>query len=211
MFRSDSLFARFMNVLGDVLLAGILWLIASLPIVTAGSAATAGYYAMSKSVRHKTGYLWKEFIHSFKGNLKQSLGITIGYLAVILVLGLDLWYVWNNDSKLNNAVFVILVFVLFMVAGIGIYIWPLLSRFEKKNLDLLKTAFVVAFRYLPLTLGLVFFLAVCLVGVYLMPWAVLVIPGVYIYVLTFPMEWILKKMMPMPEEGSEEAEKWYYQ
>lgn len=211
MFKSDSLFGRIMNVAGDVLFTGILWLIASLPLITAGAAATAGYYAMSKSVRHKTGYLWKEFLHSFKGNLKQSVGLAIGYLAVMIVLALDLWYVWNNDSKLNSAVFVVLVFVLFAVVGVGIYLWPLLSRFEKKNSELLKTGFVVAFRYLPLTLGLVFLLALACIGVYLMPWAVLVIPGVYIYLLSFPMEWILKKMMPLPEEGSEEAEKWYYQ
>lgn len=211
MFKSDSLFGRIMNVVGDILLTGILWLVASLPVITAGAAATAGYYAMSKSVRHKTGYLWKEFFHSFKENLKQSIGLTIGYLAALIVLALDLWYVWNNDSKLNSAVFVVLIFILFTVTGIGIYIWPLLSRFEKKNLELLKNGFVVAFKYLPLTLVLVFLLAASCIGVYLMPWAILVISGVYIYLISFPVEWILKKMMPLPKEGSIEAEKWYYQ
>lgn len=200
-----------MNVLGDVLFTGILWLIASLPVLTVGTASTAAYYAVSKCVRHKTGYLWKEFIHSCKVNLKQSFILGMGYLVVLLILGLDIWYVWNNDSKLNSAVFVILVFVLFLAVSIGIYMWPLLSRFEKKNSELIKTAFIVSFRYLPLTLGLVFLLAVSVIGVYLMPWAVLVIPGVYIYVISFPIEWILKKMMPVPAEGSEEAEKWYYQ
>ena len=101
--------------------------------------------------------------------------------------------------------------MLFLAVSIGIYLWPLLSRFEKKNSELIKTAFIVSFRYLPLTLGLVFLLAVSIIGVYLMPWAVLVIPGVYIYIISFPVEWILKKMMPVPEEGSIEAEKWYYQ
>ncbi|MBQ8596877.1 MAG: YesL family protein [Lachnospiraceae bacterium] len=211
MFRNDSLFGRFMNVLGDVLFTGILWLIASLPVLTVGTASTAAYYAMSKCVRHKTGYLWKEFLHSLRVNLKQSLILSLIYLVVLLVLGLDIWYVWNNDSKLNSAVFVILIFVLFLAVSIGIYLWPLLSRFEKKNSELIKTAFIVSFRYLPLTLGLVFLLAVSIIGVYLMPWAVLAIPGVYIYIISFPVEWILKKMMPVPEEGSIEAEKWYYQ
>lgn len=54
-------------------------------------------------------------------------------------------------------------------------------------------------------------LPVLAAGVYLMPWAVLVIPGVYLYVLSFPMEWILHKLMPDVEEDSEEAKKWYYQ
>jgi hypothetical protein len=45
---------------------------------------------------------------------------------------------------------------------------------------------------------------------YLMPWAILVIPGVYMYVLTFPMERVLRKLAPPVAEESEEAEKWYY-
>ena len=126
-----------MNVLGDVLFTGILWLIATLPVLTVGTASTAAYYAVSKCVRHKTGYLWKEFIHSCKVNLKQSFILGMGYLVVLLILGLDIWYVCNNDSKLNSAVFVILVFVLFLAVSIGIYMWPLLSRFEKKNSELI--------------------------------------------------------------------------
>ena len=35
-------------------------------IVTIGAATTAAYYTMSKSVRRKTGYIGKEFFHSFK-------------------------------------------------------------------------------------------------------------------------------------------------
>ena len=37
----------------------------------------------------------------------------------------------------------------------------------------------------------------------------LVIPGVYLYLMSWPMEWILRKYMPAVEEGSEEAEMWY--
>ena len=72
-------------------------------------------------------------------------------------------------------------------------------------------SFVVAFRFLPVTIGIMAAFLLGLVGIYLMPWAVLVIQGVYMYGFSFPMEWILHKLMPKPEEGSEEAEKWYYQ
>lgn len=67
------------------------------------------------------------------------------------------------------------------------------------------------FKFLPVTIGILLVFALGCVGAYLMPWAVLVIPGVYLYVLSFPMEWILHKLMPDVEEDSEEAKKWYYQ
>lgn len=199
-----------MNRLGDILYVGLLWLIVSLPLVTAGAAATAGYYAMSKCVRHRTGYIWREFWHSFKGNFRQMLPLTLLFLAAAAALAVDLPYLWVNDSKVNSALFMFLLLVAFLVLGLALYACPLLSRFEKKNLELLKTAAVVMFKFLPVTIGLLLFLALCIVAVYLMPWAVFVLPGLYLYALSYPMEWILRKLMPKVEEDSEEAQKWYY-
>ena len=172
---------------------------------------TAAYYAMAKSVRYKTGYAWKEFIHSFRSNFRQTVPLSVCYLLAMVILLVDIYYVWMNDSKLNSAVFIILIFILFLIAGIAAYACPLLSRFDKTNPELLKMTAVVMFRYLPFTLLILLVFAAGLVGIYLMPWAILVIPGIYIYLLTFPMEWVLRKLMPKPEEGSAEAEKWYYQ
>lgn len=208
--REEGKFSRFMNRLGDILYVGLLWLIVSLPLVTAGAAATAGYYAMSKCVRHRTGYIWREFWHSFKGNFRQMLPLTLLFLAAAAVLAVDLPYLWVNDSKANSALFMLLLLVAFLVLGLALYACPLLSRFEKKNLGLLRMAFVVMFRFLPVTVGLLLFLALCIIGVYLMPWAVFALPGAYLYALSYPMEWILRKLMPKVAEDSEEAQKWYY-
>ncbi len=208
--REEGKFSRFMNRLGDILYVGLLWLIASVPLVTAGAAATAGYYAMSKCVRHRTGYIWREFWHSFKGNFRQMLPLTLLFLIATAVLAVDLPYLWMNNSKANSALFMLLLLVAFLVLGLALYACPLLSRFEKKNLGLLRMTFVVMFRFLPVTVGLLLFLALCIVAVYLMPWAVFVLPGVYLYALSYPMEWILRKLMPKVAEDSEEAQKWYY-
>lgn len=211
MFRSDNLFSRFMNVLFDLICIGVLWVVGSIPLITVGAAATAAYYAMAKSVRYKTGYAWKEFFHSFRSNFRQTVPLSGIFWIVMLVLGMDIWYVWNNDSRVNSGIFIVLIFILFMVAGITTYIYPLLSRFDKKNSELIKTAALVMFRYLPVTIVILLAFLLTGVGIYLMPWAILVFPGVYLYLLTFPMERILRRLMPVAAEGSEEAEKWYYQ
>lgn len=211
MFRSDNLFSRFMNVLFDIICIDVLWLVCSLPVVTMGAASTAAYYAMAKSVRYKTGYAAREFFHSFRCNMKQSIPLTVLFWIIMAVLFLDIWYVWTNNSKANSAVFMILLFISFLVMGITVYGFPLLSRFAKSNMDLIKTSAIIMFRFLPVTIIILFVFAAACIGVYLMPWAVLVIPGVYLYLLTFPVEKIMKKLMPAVEEGSEESEKWYYQ
>lgn len=211
MFRSDNLFSRFMNVLFDVICIGVLWVVCSIPLITAGAAATAAYYAMAKTVRYKTGYAGREFLHSFRNNFRQSASLSVLFLGVMAVLFVDIWYVWTNDSRVNSAVFMVLLFILFLVCSIAVYACPVLSRFEKSNLELIKTAAFVMFRYLPVTIFLLFGFGVMCVGIYLMPWAILLLPGVYLFFLTFPMEHILRKLMPATCEGSEEAGKWYYQ
>lgn len=210
-FSSDSAFSRFMNLLSEILYVGILWIVCCIPLVTAGASTTAAYYAMAKCVRHKTGYIGKEFVHSFKSNFRQILPLTLALGAVSGVLAVDLVYVWNHESKLNNTLFVILVFMCFLVSGLTVYICPLLSRFRKKNTELIKTAAYVMFKFLPLTLAMLVVFALACAAVYLMPWAVFVLPGVYLFGLSFPMEYVLRKLMPPVEEDSEEAQKWYYQ
>ena len=153
----------------------------------------------------------KSFFHSFRVNFKQTLPLTILLDLALIMLTVDMIYLWGNENPTNDAIFVVLVLVVFLAAGLMIYLWPILSRFDKKNLELMKLSFVVCFRYLYITIGVLAVFVLGCIGIYLMPWAVLVIPGVFLYVLTFPMEWILHKLMPPVEEGSEEAEKWYYQ
>lgn len=209
-FDSDSGFSRFMNALFDILYVGVLWVVCSLPLITAGASTTAAYYAMSKCVRHKTGYIGREFFHSFKDNFRQITPLTLLFWLVVGVLSADLYYIWNNESGFNNALFIGLLFVAFVVAGIAVYSCPILSRFHKKNTELIKTALYVLFRFLPLTVAIEFGFIIACFLLLLVPWAVLVIPGGYLYALSFPMERILAKMMPAVDEDSEEAQKWYY-
>ena len=90
MFQNDSAIGRVLNLLTEILYVGILWVVTSLPIVTAGTAAVAAYYAMSKSVRHKTGYISKNYTQlGAKGettanvNLRSGAGANTPSLGVV--------------------------------------------------------------------------------------------------------------------------------
>lgn len=211
MFKSDTLFAKFMNKLADVLLIGILWVVFSVPVITSGAASTAAYYAMAKCVRHNTGYVFREFWRSFKLNFKHTVLLSIAFWGLMAAAAIEIYMVWSVRSQLNDALFVILVFVAFLIGGLAIYVCPVISRFDKRFGDLFKTSAFLFFKYLPLTvLGVALFVAAG-IGVYLMPWAILVFPGIYMWAVSFPMEKILRKMMPDVPEDSDEGQKWYYQ
>lgn len=211
MFRSDSIFSRFMNELCDILYVGILWIVCCIPVITMGAATTAAYYTMSKCVRHKSGYIGREFFKAFLNNAKQTTLLTCGALLTAAVIVIDFIYAWNQETREWSAFFMVLCLLTFLFAGIVLYLAPLVSRFHKKNVAFIKLAVILVFRYLPITVvGCLAFLIAC-AGVLFMPWAVFILPGLYLYALTYPMEYVLKKLMAPVDEESEEAQIWYYQ
>lgn len=210
-FSADGAFSRFMNFLWDLILLSILWLVCSLPLVTLCASSTAAYYTAAKVLRHQNGTVISEFFRAFKLNFKQSAVCTLIYAAVFLFLIFDCAYFYGNPDE--NSLFFLYLFYLMilMTAANVIYLCPLLSRFSMENFRLFKTATVLMFRHLLSTILLLLLFAGALLGVWLMPWGVLLFPGLMTYLQTFLMEKVLRSCAPEPEEGSEEAQKWYYQ
>ena len=74
--------------ISEVIIAGFLWLIACIPIITIGPASAALYYTIVKVVRKKHSTVTIAFWHSFKENLKQGIGITLFYLVYAVILSI---------------------------------------------------------------------------------------------------------------------------
>lgn len=210
-FDSDGLFARFMNRLWDLILISILWVACSLPLITAGAATTAAYYAMAKAVRHHTGKIIPEFFSAFRTNFKQATAFTLIYAALLLFLIFDCSYMFGNEAAGSLPLLYMFYLMILMVISHGSYLFPFLSRFSMTGFRLFRMAAIVMFRHLLSTVLLLLLIAALLLGLYLMPWGILVFPGIVLYAESFLMEKILLKYSPKPEEGSEEAQKWYYQ
>ena len=207
-FSPDGELSRILSVVFDIIIIGIIWFICSLPLITIAASTTAAYYTMAKVVRAGSGYMLREFFHSFRQNLKQALLPGLVYVICFLVLSLDIFYVYNNRSALNDSLFIILSGIAVLIIFATIYFPPMLSRFDKSVKELTFMAFVSAFRFLPITMLCVIVAGLMAAAIWLMPWAVVILPGVYMYLFTYPMEYILKKFMKKPEEGEEDI--WYY-
>ncbi len=209
LFSPDGRFARFMNLLWSLILTSGLWILCSLPVITAGAASAAAYYAMAKTVRFHTGSTAPEFFRCFKQNLRQSLPLSIGLTLALALCIVEAMYLYGDESVPLWFLYVFYLMAL-LLAALGIYIWPCLSRFEMGNMALLRMGVLLLFRYLPYTLAFLLGLAALLAGIWLMPWGLPLFPGLAVYLETFLMERILLRCSPKPEAGSPEAKKWYY-
>lgn len=209
-FGIDSAYGRFMNKVGDIILLSILWVVCSLPVVTIGTATCAAYYTAAKVIRYHNGYVSKEFFRSFKQNFRSSIGLNLIYLVLAVVLVFNLMVFRDKATEASFYLRCVYIALGFVILGVMLYTYILLSRFELGSGKLFSMAFVICFRHLNITAALVGMCAVAAVLIYLMPWAVLILPGLVFYGMTFPAEHVMKKYMRRPESGSKEEETWYY-
>ena len=135
----------------------------------------------------------------------MSIGLTLA-LALVVV---EAMYLYSDVSVPLWFLYVFYLMAL-LLAALGIYLWPCLSRFQMGNMALLRMGVVLMFRYLHFTLAFLLGLGALLAGLWLMPWGLPLFPGLAVYLETFLMERVLIRCSPKPEEGSPEAKKWYY-
>ena len=84
--KPGSLYDRIFGFLGQLIALNLLWIVCSLPVITAGASTTALYYCTLKL--HKDGDIrvFHDFFKSFKQNFKQSTLIWILMAAVAVFL-----------------------------------------------------------------------------------------------------------------------------
>lgn len=205
----DGAYARVMNWIWNILVISVLWVICCIPVFTIGASCTAAYYTAAKVVRGHEGKAATEFFHAFKTNLRQSLVFTVIYLAVAAVLLLECYYVYNNSDISLPVLYLFYGMVLLLVAN-GQYLFPCLSRFSLKNFPLFRMATLLSIRHLLTTILLLLLLGIACIAVYLMPWGILLFPGLMFFAKTYLMERVLRKSMPDLDEDDPEREKWYY-
>ncbi|MDE6387810.1 MAG: YesL family protein [Lachnospiraceae bacterium] len=207
-FDYDGKVMGFLNKTGEIIFVNIVFLLCCLPVVTVGPALTSLYYATMKSIRRERGGPVKEFFHSMKRTLGKGVILTIGIIAWVALL----WY--GRQMALAGAqeavTFPVVLYdvVIAVSACILIYLFPVFSRFEMKMTKMIQLSFVMSMRFFPITAAVA--AGSVLIGwllAFVLPMAcILVVPGVWCYLVTFLMEKALLHYMPEAKPGEEQ---WY--
>ena len=209
LFQMDSPVMIFFQKTGELILLDICWLIGCIPIVTIGTSCTALYYAVAKSIRKDTGYPVAEFFRSYKSNLKRGIGAFVLILLISVLMYINRETAANADKAVGISGVIVYDGMIAVLAGILMYLFPVLSRFSFKLSDGFKLAFVMAVRYLPMTVLVIVgtFLIFKFWAFYLPMPLILILPAAWCYLISFFMEKALLRFMPKPEEGAQE---WYF-
>ena len=200
----------FFGDIADLLIAGFLWLLCSIPIVTLGASSCALYYTVVKVIRRKRETVGKAFLHSFKENLGQGCIITILYglyACVILVFVSVTGDAEGGDPAIIAA---LLVLVLPFVVTL-MYICPVISRFQNGILRQLWLSFYLALAHPLTTLLLLLISAAVILLIYFCTFLLGILPGIYVLVCSLLIERVLKKHMKQQAEQFEDTDDipWY--
>lgn len=160
-FDMDNPFFRFIGKLVDVVWLNLIWIVFSIPVVTIGASTTAMYSVTLKMVRDKEGYIWQGFWKAFKQNFKQATIIWVIITLAATVLGVDIYFFYNNTSKFSRILMALIIGISLVLFCMAIYIFPLLAQFENTTKQTFKNAMVIAVRHLPFTILLAVIYLVC--------------------------------------------------
>lgn len=200
-FNLDNGFFSFMSKLTDCILVSVLWIICCIPVVTAGAATTALYYTIHKAVHEDRGYVFREYMHSFKDNFRQS---TIAWLILLVVggfLGSDayLTYQLKQHGDAVGNVFYLVILLLLVELIIWIYLFPYVSRFDDTLKTVFRNSFFIGFSNPLKTVGMLLTGLVIGYLVYLLPFLILIAPALYMLGIEQLMERIYHRFIPEEE------------
>ncbi|RYL86664.1 YesL family protein [Sporolactobacillus sp. THM19-2] len=154
------------------------WILLILCLAPLGPVITASLSVMGKLVRENQVSIMKDFFKALKDNFSQSLFIWILQTLISAVLLVDINFLADkNIWKYLNAFFFVALFVNVLI---GLYIYPILSRFVVSNSSLLRISVGFAFLKIKTTLFLLLLLGIT--GL-----IVIFLPFISIFFLTGPL------------------------
>ncbi len=191
-FGLEGSFSGFMNTLGNIIWTGLLWLVTSIPLITMGCSAMGASRA-AEMTRKNQGYVTKEFFAGFKGDWKRALPVQVINLIFWAWLIFDCIYLYGYGTEYAQALSYVLYGILFFALGLNCYYYPCLRIFEGNFFEIFKISFYMTFRHLLTTIVLVGLIAAALLAVYLMPWSVMIVPGLWWYAADILIKRVMQK------------------
>lgn len=204
MFKANNPFWQSMGTVYDLFIVNTLWLLCSLPVVTAGAAATAACYALTQRLLGEGSTIRQDFFRSFKLNFRQGTLLGLIFLATGAFLMLDIWLCHRSGTGIYTFFMFFFGVIFLFWAMTALYAFPLLAKFDRSTKDILIWAFTLALSNLPMTLMMLFVIAVSLWLIHIVPGLIFIMFGLAAQFCVTIMVSIFRPWLPKPGAGEPE-------
>lgn len=155
--------------LADYLLAGVLWLLCSIPIVTMGAATSALYRTIYQCLLQKEGYVLGTFFKTFKQSFFQSSLIWNAYLVLVSSFYLNQQQIAAGYSLLADALQIALGICLAVLLPLVIVMLAYTARFKDTLKVIFQNCALLALSNIGKMIRLLLLYAVVIMGIWLLP------------------------------------------
>lgn len=189
----------------DLIVAGLYWLICSLPVITIGAASTALYYAVVKCVRHERGRLTGVFFSAFRREFRQSTLTWLIYIGYTAVIAADAYAIGAAGL---GGVLGILRWVFFLPALLSLpWMFAYISRFSNNIKGSFRFVGWLTLKHLGKSVLLAAVLVAVSVIVYFTPLLLPLLPGAVCMLMSLIIEPVFREYTA--EQGGENTDAWY--
>lgn len=158
----DSQFMSFARKLMDYILLGLLWVAASIPVLTIGASTVAMFYTAEKSIREDGGKIFSTFWNCFRKDFMQATGLWLIAFALTAFLATSCYF--SFFIEMPGIMKLALAATAAVCAG-WMQLWfGYLSKFEDSTWLLLKNTFVITLMNIPRVALLVIIAAAAVAG-----------------------------------------------
>ena len=199
--KKESKIGAVLTAVIEIVTAGLLWLLCSLPIVTLGASSTALYYAVVKCIRHERGGLTKSFFKAFRRDFKTATLIWLIILAAGVLFAADV----RAFSQLNGVLSMVGKLLLVALLAFFPWVFAFISRFSNTVGGTLKYCGYLALRNIGKTLLMTIELLGFGLVVWLMPPLIFILPGLVCLLLSLHIEPVFRSITAdMTVEGGDD-------
>lgn len=208
---TNSWLYRVSKMIGDIVIMSLLFLVCCLPVVTIGASASALYFTVYCKYQKRSDSLSKDFMRSFKENLKNGIIIHMLYLIYGAVAGFNIWFAINGlgDIKLPDWYLLVSFLPLLPIVYTLPFVYALLARFKNGIKGTLMNSFTLCMMSFPKFILILLIAAAAIAISIFFPPSALITPVAATYLIQMLTEKVFDAAMRVEkarEESNEETQ-----
>ena len=194
---------RFGDKLGDLMSVSLLWFLCCIPVITMVPSFAALYYSVHRRVSKRSETPAKDFLHSFKTNLKQGIIISLIYIiySAITFTNIFIGYYGIGDIKLPSFYFPLSLLLLLPLIFSFPFVIPCLARYENTTKNMFVNGFTMSTMYMGKSVLTCLIITITLAVLIVFPPSVLFLPALSAMLI----ENILEKAFKFAENRKKET------
>lgn len=161
-FRMESRLFQIVEKTVNLIKLNIIWVLCSLPLVTAGAALCALHVTAVRILEGEEGYVFRDFWTVYRSKMRLSLKLWLPLLAAAVILIYDYMFWREVEGNLAEGMRVLICVLSGLWIALVIYVFPLAARMETAAGVTCRNGMLLVLKYLPQSVYLLFITGVFL-------------------------------------------------